>query len=135
MENSLRLSRPSFIFLIKFSAYLGKVENILKGKMVWSHHLHLQCKFKLWAGQFAWGIKAKIADHCQHPAMFCLHTFPTHNLISKWDRIQAIFLNFFYFSLKIWMIYLAKYPPRHCAHEEWVPSWSRDDGIESKLSS
>ena len=26
-----------------------------------SHHLHLQWKFKLWPGKFAWGVKAK---HC-----------------------------------------------------------------------
>ena len=28
---------------------------------IWSHHLHLQWKFKLWAGKFTWGDKAK---HC-----------------------------------------------------------------------
>ena len=51
-------------------------------KLIRSHHLHLQWKFKLWAGKFAWGVKAK---HCwalstnfwkqkvcwHHPAMFC----------------------------------------------------------------
>ena len=81
--------------------------------MIQSHHLHLQWKFKLWMGKFAWGVKAK---HCwalstnylyskvcwQHPAMFCLYTFPAHNLNFHWiwrwkwwDRIQAIFLNLF----------------------------------------
>ena len=35
-----------------------KVEKILKGSL---NHLHLQRKFKLWAGKFPWGIKAK---HC-----------------------------------------------------------------------
>ena len=39
----------------------------------------------------------------QHPAMFCLYTFPAHSLNFHWrwrwwDRIQAIFLNLFYFK-------------------------------------
>ena len=44
-------------------------------KIAWiqSHHPHLQWKFKLLAGKFTWGNKAK---HCrvfwQCPAMFCL---------------------------------------------------------------
>ena len=54
-------------------------------KVAWiqSHHVHLQWKFKLWAGKFAWCVKAK---HCwglstnfwkqksrwHHPAMLCL---------------------------------------------------------------
>ena len=82
--------------------------------MIQSHHFHLQWKFKLWVGKFAWDVKAQ---HCwalstnylyskvcwQHPAMFCLYTFPAHNLNFHWrwrwrDRIQAIFINLFYFS-------------------------------------
>ena len=50
-----------------------------------SHHLHLQWKFKLWAGRFAWGNKAKycwimstnflLSKLCwPGPAMFCLYT-------------------------------------------------------------
>ena len=86
--------------------------------------LYLQWKFKLWAGKFAWGVKAK---HCwalstfflfskvcwHHPAMFCLITllpqvnFPAHNLNFHWrwrwwDRIHAIFLNLFYFTYNNW---------------------------------
>ena len=65
-----------------------------------SDHLHLQWKFKLWAGKFAWGIKAKhywalstnfwkqkVCWH--HPAMFCLITS------SKFSR------QWFEFSLKV----------------------------------
>ena len=82
--------------------------------MVWiqSYHLHLQWKFKSWAGKFASGV---IAKHCwalstsllyskvcwQHPAMVCLYTFPVHNLNFHWrwrwwDRI----LIFFYQSVR-----------------------------------
>ena len=39
----------------------------------------------------------------QHPAMFWLYIFPSHNLNFHWrwrwwDQIQAIFLNLFYFN-------------------------------------
>ena len=34
-----------------------KVEKILKGEWIWYHHL--QWKFKLWAGKFAWGVLDK----------------------------------------------------------------------------
>ena len=61
---------------------MSKVENLSKVAWIWSHHLHLQWKFKLWAGKFAWGVKAKhfwmlstnmwIQKICwHHPAMFC----------------------------------------------------------------
>ena len=64
---------------------MSKVENLSKVAWIWSHHLHLQWKFKLWAGKFAWGVKAKhfwmlstnmwIQKICwHHPAMFCLIT-------------------------------------------------------------
>ena len=91
----------------------------------------IKWKFKLWAGKFAWGIKTK---HCwalstnflyskfcwQQPAVFCLYTFPAHNLNFQWrwrwwDRIQAIFLNLFHFKPK--QVGLRKYCPQwqiHC---------------------
>ena len=85
---------------------------------IWSHHLHLQWKFRLWAGNFTWGNKAK---HCwvmpttflfskvcwQHPAMFRFvtssklfsHDLNFHWRWKWWDWIQTIFLNIFYFIL------------------------------------
>ena len=62
-----------------------KVEKILKGSLDLIPSPSLQWKFKLWAGKFTWGNKAK---HCwvissnflfskicwQRPAMFCLYT-------------------------------------------------------------
>ena len=65
----------------------SKVEKILKGSLdsIPSPHIHRQWKFKLRAGKFAWGVKAKdcwalstnfwkqkVCLH--HPAMFCLIT-------------------------------------------------------------
>ena len=35
-----------------------------------SNHLHLQWKFKLWAGKFAWDVKQNIAGHCQQTFYF-----------------------------------------------------------------
>ena len=79
-------------------------------KVVWIWSLHLQWKFKLWAGKFAWGVKAK---HCwalstnfwkMHPAFPQWQVnFPATNLNIHWswrwwDKIQAIFLNLFYFT-------------------------------------
>ena len=78
----------------------------------------------------------------QHPAMFCLYTFPTHNLNFHWrwrwwDRIQAIFLNIFYFttylrhSLEILMLQSWHWSVRwHDEFErEWIcqPIWGRVD--------
>ena len=40
---------------------LCKVEKTLKVAWIRSHYLHPQWKFKLWAGKFVWGVKAK---HC-----------------------------------------------------------------------
>ena len=71
-----------------------------------------QWKFKLWAGKFAWGVKAK---HCwalstnfwkqkvcwHQPAMFCLITSSKFEFLWRWrwwDPIQAIFLNLFYIN-------------------------------------
>ena len=66
------------IFIYFFCA---EVEKILKGSLdsiIPSHHLHLQWKFKLWAGKFAWDIKENIAGSCQqtfeNKAIFCLYT-------------------------------------------------------------
>ena len=98
---------------------LGAV--VCKVDWIRSHHLHLQWKFKLWAGKFAWGVKANITGFCQqtfenkyvvcwhHPARFCLITssklfhpyFNFHWSWIWWDVIQAIFLNLFYFNLRI----------------------------------
>ena len=69
----------------KIRVYEVKVENTLKVALILSHHLHIQWKFKLWSGKFAWVVKAK---HCwalstnfwkqkvcwHYPAMFCLIT-------------------------------------------------------------
>ena len=101
---------PSFLPLLLNKKRFEKIACIR------SHHLHLQWKFKLWAGKFAWGVKAKhcwaLSTNflfskvcCQHPAMFCLYTSSKlyrHNLNFQWrwrwwDRMQAIFLNNFYF--------------------------------------
>ena len=41
--------------------YLGKVERFKKIAWIRSHHLHLQWKFQLLAGKFAWSINVK---HC-----------------------------------------------------------------------
>ena len=38
-----------------------KYKGFWKIVWIWSHHLHIQWKFKLWAGKFTWGVKAK---HC-----------------------------------------------------------------------
>ena len=70
--------KPQAWRLFFFSVW-DKVEIILKVAWIWSHHLHLQWKYKLLEGKFAWG------GHCQqnfeskkfswhHPAMFCLIT-------------------------------------------------------------
>ena len=88
-------------------------------KIAWipSNHLHLQWKFKLWAGKFAWGVKAKhcwvlstnfwekkFVDNSQQCfAFICQANFPAHNLNyhRRWrwlNGIQAIFLNLFYFT-------------------------------------
>ena len=78
---------------------------------------HLQWKFKLWAGKFAWGVKAK---HCwalsrnfwkqkvcwYHPAISCLIKYLNTNNLNFhrswrwWDQIQAIFLNLLYLKNK-----------------------------------
>ena len=71
--------------------YLIKVEKI-KGHSLnlIPYHLHLQWKFKLLSGKYAWGNKAKhwwvmstnfsFSNVCwQQPAMFCLYTTSKHS--------------------------------------------------------
>ena len=91
--------------------------------MAWiqSHHLHLQWKSKLWAGKFAWGVKAKhcwalstyflFSKVCWHyPACFASLPqvkFPAFNLNFHWrwrwwDWIQATILNLFCFKNEEW---------------------------------
>ena len=101
--------------IVTNKAGLSKVEKILR-----SHHLHLllQWKFKLWAGNFAWGVNAK---HCwalsttfwkqkvcwqQCIALLPQVNFPANNLNFPWrwrwwDQIQAIFLNLFYWQINM----------------------------------
>ena len=76
----------------------GKVENILKGSLVWSHHLYLQWKFKLWAGKFAWAVQKFVDINQQCFASLTQVNFLAKNLNFHWrwlDWIQAIFLNLF----------------------------------------
>ena len=51
-------------------------------KIAWirSHHLHLQWKFKLWAGKFAWSVKAK---HCWGDKAKCCWVMSINFLFSK----------------------------------------------------
>ena len=82
-----------------------KLKRFQKVAWIRSHHLHLQWKFKLWAGKFAWGVnvnfwKLKVCWH--HPAMFC------HITSCKLSRQK------FEFSLKVKVMrwnpgYLLKY--------------------------
>ena len=64
--------------------YLAEIKwkRLQKVVRIQSNHLHLQWKFKLWAGKFAWGAKAKqcwalSTNFCKqkvcwhHPTMFC----------------------------------------------------------------
>ena len=75
-----------------------------------SDHLHLQWKFKLWAGKFAWGIKAKhywalSTNYCIQKVVANIQqcfAFPDLNLYFHWswrwwDQIQAVFWNLFDF--------------------------------------
>ena len=81
------VSRNLTIFRYDFNNYYIKVkwQRFKKTAWIWSHHLHLQWKFKLLVGLVSGGNKAK---HCwvmstnflfsnvcwQCPAMFCLYT-------------------------------------------------------------
>ena len=94
---------------IYFHTRLFFNRHFLVFKIAWirSHHLNLQWKFKLWVEKFACGIKAK---HCWALSTNLLFlkacrqaNFPVNNLNFHlrwrwWDRIQAIFLKFFYFT-------------------------------------
>ena len=105
----LHLIWDSWLYLRFLNSWFIKVKKKIE-KIEWisSHHLHLQWKFKLWAGKFAWDIKAK---HCwvlstnflfskvywQHSAMFFLYTSskfscPYLNFDQRWrwwDWIQV----------------------------------------------
>ena len=75
---------------------IKKGKRFKKIAWIWSHHL--QWKFKLWAGNFAWGVKTNIAGHCHQTfyfQKFVVHTqqcvaftpqanFPSHNLNFQW---------------------------------------------------
>ena len=81
------VSKNQFITIYTFTAIVtlkrmlfDKVEKFKKIAWIRSHHLHLQWKFKLLAGKFTWGYKAK---HCwvmstnflfSSPTIFCLYT-------------------------------------------------------------
>ena len=74
---------------------------------IWSHHLHLQWKFKFWAGKFTWSHKSKLCWVMSTNKKFVHNTqqyfaftpqanFPAHKLNFYWswrwwDQIQAIF--------------------------------------------
>ena len=50
------------IYLFYLNLIAKKIESRKDFKRlawIWFHRLHLQWKFKLWAGKFAWGVKAK----------------------------------------------------------------------------
>ena len=83
-----------------------KVENFLKGSLdsiPLPYVLHLQWKFKLWMGKFAWGVKAK---HCwalltnfwkqevcwHHPAMLCPIT--SSKVYRKWFDLKVKVMGF-----------------------------------------
>ena len=78
------VSRNLTIFRYDFNNYYVKVkwQRFKKTAWIWSHHLHLQWKFKLLTRKSTWGNKAK---HCwvtflfskvcwQRPTMFCFCT-------------------------------------------------------------
>ena len=76
---------------------------------IWSHHLHVKCKFKLLAGKFTLGNNAK---HCrvmstnflfskvcwQRPAMFFLYTSSKFSC-PEFEFFQTTFWNIFYFKI------------------------------------
>ena len=94
----LKLIKTSFLFLFRqWKDFKGSLDwisspsvkvQIIGGKLfqnvVRNRSLHLQWNFKLWSGNFAWGVKANIVGCCQnfwkrkvcwhHPSMFCLIT-------------------------------------------------------------
>ena len=82
-ENTL-LKMSSFPINMKItlsSARLVKQKRFKKIAWILSHHLHLQWKFKLWVGKFAWGVKAGC----------CQQTFEFQSRWRWWDWIQATF--------------------------------------------
>ena len=72
-------NQDEFIRYFSVNTHKKLIEQKIFLKVAWiqSHQLHLQLKFKLWPGKFAWGVKAKHFEQkvCwHHPAMFCLIT-------------------------------------------------------------
>ena len=109
------------IHLCKFKrrfrvSWNDKVEKILKGSMDSISSPSPSVKIQITGGKVCLRRKGKtllgivnklfvFKSLWQHPTMFCLYTFPAHNLNFHWrwrwwDRIKAIFLNLFYF---IWI--------------------------------
>ena len=88
-----------------------KVEKNLKGSLDLIPSPSTSVKIQIMCGKVCLRRKGKTllgnlySKFCwQHPAMFYLYTFPAHNLNFHWrwrwwDRIQAIFLNLFYFTV------------------------------------
>ena len=101
------LKKAGFNKKVEFNIYMAKYKRFKKIAWIWSHHLHLQWKFKLWVGKVVWGLKAK---HCLAQQCFAFTpqaNFPTHNLNFHWrwrwwDQIQAIFLCVW--SMAIWVV-------------------------------
>ena len=122
-----------------------KVEKILNLAWIWSHHLHLQWNFKLWAGKFAWGVKAKHwwvlstnfwkQKNCwHHPAMFCLIT--SSKLTRQFEFSQKVtvmgsnpnyLLKFFYFTYQHFT--------KSCCRERWCSRISRCCSRNERCSS
>ena len=78
---------------------------------IWSHHLrHLQWKFKLWVGKFAWGVKAKHG--------WALSTnFENERLLTSSSNVLPYYLK-------------QTFPPII-----WIFTQGEGDEIESRLSS
>ena len=92
---------------------VGKVGKILKGSLDSIPSPSPSLKIQIMGGKVCLTVKAKhywalttnflyLKVWWQHP-MFCLYTFPAHNLNFHWrwrwwHRIRAIFLNLFYFT-------------------------------------
>ena len=97
--------------------------------------------FKTWAGKFAWGVKAKLAGHCQQTfetkkfvviaqqcfallprVNFFAHNLNFHRWWRSWDRIQAIFLKLAYFK---YILILVLYRNLQWRNPWLVSNWER----------
>ena len=103
----LAVEESSWVWVRWLLALLSKVEKILKGSLDSSSSPSPSVKIQIMGrkvclrgkGKTLLGIVNKLLSSkvCwQHPAMFCLYTFPAHNLNFHWrwrwwDRIQATF--------------------------------------------